>query len=1171
VALPIQVRRGLVAVLLLIALVLQGTTSVLAGTTGSISGVVVDPANNQPVADARVSATSPSQLATTTTDSAGRFTFASLAPDTYTVTVAATANRDVANLSGVTVQADQNLNLTLTQPTKLQNIGHVTSRSASSLVKPGTTADVYSISAVQQDKASNFGGGGTLNSAWSAISSVPGVFITPNQNGYIGAGPGVSIRGGDYDQIGYELDGVPVNRSFDNYPSSVLSSLGQQEVQVYTGAAPANAEANSISGYINQVIRTGTAPASTTLDLAAGSPTLYNKVSLEVGGANPSRTFSYYFGAGAYNQGFRYYDQSNGAGLSNTWGPPIAPCGVNNPAASCHGAGGADYANPDGLGNQTTPAYVLGPYNAFSQAYEQVRDTVLNLHFGLPQKSGNKDDIQVLFDMEHIGNFGYDSPNDLGGDAYLNAIGLGAPFYVDTHETLLPYGTLFPVGYGSAGQTAGESPYFFPFSGLGRALGSNIGGNTRDEYTNDQSIIKVQYQHNFGTNAYLRVYGYTYYSDWLNNGPNSTYSDYVAYDSPDYELNSHTRGVSLQFSDQITPSNLLSLQGSYTTANSTRYNNSFYGIGGGTTVGYLVNGSNPGAGICYSNGTNVAAGPAGTPITGCNYNPAVTGGTFGQSAFGFTANQAVGGTIPQPGAVTCGGGPCQYLLVAGGPSASFNQVVPKFTTFSVTDNWTPTSKLTVNVGLRFDQFQFLGTSTQDSVARTLFFNAYDMVNTTSPLFNVGNNVDTFDEYQPRAGLTYTVNPTTVVRASYGRYAEAPNTAFEQYNYLQPNSLGPLISFANLGLGDTPGHNVRPEVSNNYDLSFEHQFSGDVAVKLSPFLRNTQDQIQQFYLDQKTSFVSGLNVGHQTSKGIELEIDKGDFARNGVAAKLSFAYTNNAIKYDLAPNGTSVVTAINTYITGYNAYTKAGGGSPCYTTAGGAAPACPAGTIANPYYNAPAQALLDQNASYPTFDIFPGGPESSYSTYGAPYVMTLLVQYKHDRLAITPALQLNAGQRYGAPITELGIQPDACGGFLPGSTVGDPRYKYGAVGGSPYDATTCSQGVAIPDTFTNNFDGIGGFVGPTQLQLHLQASYDLSKRVTLVANFANIVNTCFGGQKVPFQVSNACTYGTSPGGAFAPIGNAYNPGAAIQPAIATPYFPYFAGFPFNMYFEARIKI
>ena len=77
----------------------------------------------------------------------------------------------------------------------------MTSRSAASLVRPGTTADVYSIGALVQDKASVLGGGGTLNSAWSAISSVPGVYIAPNQSGYIGAGSSaggsLSIRGGD--------------------------------------------------------------------------------------------------------------------------------------------------------------------------------------------------------------------------------------------------------------------------------------------------------------------------------------------------------------------------------------------------------------------------------------------------------------------------------------------------------------------------------------------------------------------------------------------------------------------------------------------------------------------------------------------------------------------------------------------------------------------------------------------------------------------------------------------------------------------------------------------------------------------------------------------------------------------------------------------------------------
>ena len=43
---------------------------------------------------------------------------------------------------------------------------------------------------------------------------------------------------------------------------------------------------------------------------------------------------------------------------------------------------------------------------------------------------------------------------------------------------------------------------------------------------------------------------------------------------------------------------------------------------------------------------------------------------------------------------------------------------------------------------------------------------------------------TFNIWQPRVSGTYTVNPGNVVRFSYGRYTQAPNSAFEQYNTLQ---------------------------------------------------------------------------------------------------------------------------------------------------------------------------------------------------------------------------------------------------------------------------------------------------------------------------------------------------------------------------------------------------
>ncbi len=1157
-AIRARLCKSVVAVLLLVAFVLQGSSVTLAGTTGAVNGSVVDVQSNKPISGATVTAQSPSQSARTTSDASGRFSFISLAPDTYTIAVAATPAYDTASISGVTVQADQTLTLSLQQSPRLKVIGTVTSRAASALVKAGTTADVYSINAVTQDKASGLGGGGSLNSAWSAISAVPGVFVAAGQAGYIGSGSTngatISIRGGDYNQIGYELDGIPVNRAFDNYPSGSVSSLGQQELQVYTGATPANSEAEGLSGYINQVIRTGTAPASRNLSLGIGTPTLYNKISFEAGGANPSRTFSYYLGAGAYNQGYRYYDQFNGASLQPVWGGPLAPCPDATPIG-CHGPNGEDYTN-----GGKTPAYALGPYPVNSGslspqnlAFARVRDTVANFHFGIPRKDGNKDDVQLLFDDNFIDNQGYTSTNDQGGAAFLDSIGVGHN-YVDSYMfTGQPVGTLLPPGYSGGGVTQ----YLFPGSPAGRPRGADIAPDRRDAITNNQSIVKLQYQRNFGTQAFLRVYGYTYYSDFFQVGPQSTDANYLGYAASDYGLHSHTRGVSVQFSDQLNSQHLLSVQGGYTTATTLRDNNTGFLNRG--AVGWLVSSAAPTSGICYS--------ATGAAVVGC-----------GAGTQKFTLVQGLNGTVTPANTINggvCGAGSCQYILGEDGRFATYNSVTPRFTAFSITDQWKPTDRLNFNVGLRYDKFEFDGANTYGSPARTLWYNAYNLLHPATPLVNPGaGQIESYGELQPRLGMTYTVSPRTVLRASYGRYVQAPNSAFEQYDFLQQNDTAKIAAFGAFGLPTTPGHPVRPEVSNNYDFSFEHQFRGDASMKLTPFLRKTQDQIQQFYLDQKTGFQSGLNVGRQTSQGVELEVDKGDFSRNGLAARLSFTYTNSYINYTKLDNGGTIIDGFNANIAQYNGFTRAGGGAPCYTTAGARDDACGAGTIANPYYNAPIQPLMDVNANYATYNTFPGGVGAGgYSSLSAPYVSTLLVQWKRGPLAITPALQFEGGVRYGVPLSTPGIDPSTCKGGLSGTTTNDPRYPYGAAGGLPYDQTTCASNFAIPNAYTGRFDNVGAFVAPNQLLLHTQVTYDVNKRVTLVGNFANIINRCWGGTKLATNVNHACnyvsTYGS--GGGILPAGNQYNPGDRIQPFLATPYDPTFPNFPFNMFFEARIKI
>ena len=169
---------------------------------------------------------------------------------------------------------------------------------------------------------------------------------------------------------------------------------------------------------------------------------------------------------------------------------------------------------------------------------------------------------------------------------------------------------------------------------------------------------------------------------------------------------------------------------------------------------------------------------------------------------------------------------------------------------------------------------------------------------------------------------------------------------------------------------------------------------------------------------------------------------------------------------------------------------------CYTTTGAPDPTCKPKDIANPYWDSPAYSLYDPGAAYLPYSTFPGPVGSGVNAYNYPYVGTLLLNYKHDRLSITPSLQFQAGNRYGAPLTTNGIDPtQGCGALAGGSVAGDPRYPYGASGGRPFDATTCASiaGVSIPDPYTGQFDGVGAFREPAQLLGNLRVNYDVNPK------------------------------------------------------------------------------
>ena len=81
-----------------------------------------------------------------------------------------------------------------------------------------------------------------------------------------------------------------------------------------------------------------------------------------------------------------------------------------------------------------------------------------------------------------------------------------------------------------------------PFQGL-------LPDNIRDPNDNGVAVEKLQYQHEFTPSSYVRVYGYSLYSNWDINGYNSDAQPYYGWELP-YFLPDHTHGFNLSYVNQ---------------------------------------------------------------------------------------------------------------------------------------------------------------------------------------------------------------------------------------------------------------------------------------------------------------------------------------------------------------------------------------------------------------------------------------------------------------------------------------------------------------------------------------------------------------------------------------------------------------------------------------------
>ncbi|MDB5073660.1 MAG: TonB-dependent receptor [Candidatus Eremiobacteraeota bacterium] len=299
-----------------VVLGLMGPVS--AATTGSISGTVVDSTTGKPVAAAAVTASAPSGRGAATTDANGFYNIYNLAPDTYAVSIRAKGYNDVL-VSGVTIVQDQNVQINQAVSRAIQQIGRVSARSASNLVQPTQTADVYNVSNQQLTAAAGIGGHRTL---YDVIQTTAGITST-------GVAGRPRIRGSDVGDVAWEYDGIPVNDRLTGLFTTNLSIVGTQNLEVYTGGYNAQ-YGNAAAGIINSVVKRGQRPGFGSITYTSQFPASEHDVVAEYGGATPNNKLSWYFSVDGSNSdpvfanGYQPYAISQALTARNTTASTIS-------------------------------------------------------------------------------------------------------------------------------------------------------------------------------------------------------------------------------------------------------------------------------------------------------------------------------------------------------------------------------------------------------------------------------------------------------------------------------------------------------------------------------------------------------------------------------------------------------------------------------------------------------------------------------------------------------------------------------------------------------------------------------------------------------------------------------------------------------------------------------
>jgi hypothetical protein len=191
--------------------------------------------------------------------------------------------------------------------------------------------------------------------------------------------------------------------------------------------------------------------------------------------------------------------------------------------------------------------------------------------------------------------------------------------------------------------------------------------------------------------------------------------------------------------------------------------------------------------------------------------------------------------------------------------------------------------LVINLGVRFERYDTKNKTFADPT-NPPFIDSLDVIDESKLV-----DQEPFNLFLPRVSFSFPVSDKTVFYAMYGKYAQLPSLN-QQYvgNTVLSRTVSP-ITRGNAFL--TPvGFLTKPERTTQYEMGFRQVITDNVALTLTGFYKNLEDQLQvRTYVNPTTGarlYTSYQNEDFGTVKGLESTIEVRRY--KGFAAK--FTYT-----------------------------------------------------------------------------------------------------------------------------------------------------------------------------------------------------------------------------------------------------------------------------------------